>query len=303
MIFMYNNEPRISIIVPVFNTGKYLDRCLNSLLNQDFEQEYEIIAINDGSADNSLEILEAAAKRYKNIRVYSQENSGVSAARNNGIARARGKYVMFADSDDFVERNYLSEMYRAAENSGADIVCCNFRCVNEEGKLSGADGMLRHRAGVFDSRDMLRSLLLDVTIRSFMWNKLFRRSLFTENDIKFPVGKIYEDIRTIPKLFCCSEKVAVIKGVLYNYVQHKGSITGNMTPEKVFKYIGAYGSVRKLLDEKQIYSDYALAYKFQGVKIAFTVIPMLIADKFKDPDTELFKCCAIAIYRLNRFSK
>lgn len=303
MIFLYNNEPKISVIVPVYNTEKYLGRCLYSLIHQDLDEKYEIIVINDGSTDKSLETAETYAALFENIKVYSRENGGLSAARNTGLEYARGKYVAFVDSDDYVDKNYLSEMYRAAEDSGADIVCCNFRCVDENGKPSGIDGILRHRPGVFGAKEMMSSLLLDMTVRSFAWNKLYRRELFVRNNIKFPVGKLYEDMRTTPRLFRHSKKIAVVSGVLYNYVQRSGSITGNMTVGKVFKYIGAYGSVRKLLEEENIYSEYALEYKLQGVKVAFTVIPMLIADKCKNHDVELFKSCAVAMYRLKRFSK
>lgn len=303
MIFMCNNEPKISVIVPVYNTEKYLERCLSYLLYQDLDEKYEIIIINDGSTDRSLAIAEEYASFAENVKVYSQENGGLSAARNTGLEYARGKYVAFVDSDDYVEKSYLSEMYAAAEGSGADIVCCNFRCVDENGKPAGIDGILKHRPGVFDTKEMLSSLLLDLTVRSFAWNKLYRRELFTKYNIRFPVGKLYEDMRTTPRLFRHAKKIAVVNGVLYNYVQRSGSITGNMTVEKVFKYIGAYGSVRRLLEEENIYSEYALEYKLQGIKVAFTVIPMLIADKIKNPGTELFKSCAVAVYRLKKYSK
>lgn len=300
---MNDNKPKISVIVPVYNTEKYLRRCLDSLLYQDIDEKYEIIVINDGSTDDSLAIAETYAEFFGNIKVYSRKNGGLSAARNTGLEYARGKYIAFVDSDDYVDIKYLSEMYNAAEDSGADIVCCNFRCVNDDESLASLDGILKHRPGVFEAKKMLGSLLLDVTIRNFAWNKLYRRELFTEYNIRFPVGKLYEDMRTMPRLFKHSKKIAVVNGVLYNYVQRSGSITGNMTADKVFKYIGAYGSVRKLLEEENIYLEYALQYKLQGIKVGFTVIPMLIADKFKDHDVELFKYCAVAVYRLRKYSK
>lgn len=299
---MCNNEPKISVIVPVYNTERYLRHCLDSLLCQDIDEKYEIIVINDGSTDNSPDIAAAYASCFENIKLYSQENAGLSAARNTGLKYARGKYIAFVDSDDHVDIKYLSEMYGAAEKYGADIVCCNFRCVNENGKPAGIDGILKHRPGVFKAEEMLSSLLLDITIRSFAWNKLYRRSLFTRNNIKFPAGKVYEDLRTTPRLFANAEKIAVVSGILYNYVQRSGSITGNMTAEKVFKYICAYGSVRKILESENIYRKYALQYKLQGIKVGFTVIPMLIADKMKNPDAELFKSCAVAVHRLKKYS-
>lgn len=300
--FDNSSAPEVSVIVPVYNTSKFVKHCLISLIKQDFDRGYEIIVINDGSTDNSLEIVEEIAAQHGNIRVYSQKNGGLSAARNTGLDYARGKYVMFTDSDDYVSRQYISMMYRTAESSGADIAYCNFRCVNEQGAPSGVDGILKHRAGVFRADKLLRSLLLDITIRSFAWNKLYRRSLFTEHNIKYPIGKLYEDMRTTPRLFYHAKKIAVVNGVLYNYVQHSGSITGTMTPRKVFKYIDSYGSIRKFLDEKHIYQKYAAAYKIQGVKVGFTVVPMLIGCKSRDKSVKLAKCCDLAVRKIYRFS-
>ena len=119
--------PEISVIVPVYNAEEFIERCLCSLLGQDFTKSYEIVVINDGSSDGSLGIIERIAKEHKNIiRVFSQPNGGISAARNAGLSHVRGKYVLFTDSDDFVERRYLSALYDAAERSGADITCCNY---------------------------------------------------------------------------------------------------------------------------------------------------------------------------------
>lgn len=295
-------EPEISVIVPAYNVEKYIERCLFSLIDQDIKEKYEIIVINDGSTDNSLEMIEALAAKHDIIRVYSQKNGGLSAARNAGITRARGKYIAFVDSDDYVEMSYLSAMYRAAECSGADIVCCNFRSVKDGGGFGGMDGVFKHRGGVYEAKKLLNSLLLDISMRNYAWNKLYRRGLFTENNIEFPVGKIYEDMRTIPRLFYHSRRIAVVSGVLYNYVQHEGSITGTMTPKKVFSYIDAYGDIRRLLDEKQIYPKYAPAYIFQGMKNALIVIPMLADCKRRDPNMDLAKCCILAVRRLSKYS-
>ncbi|MDE7230011.1 MAG: glycosyltransferase [Oscillospiraceae bacterium] len=299
---MKNNiaPPEVSIIVPVYNTSKYVKRCLRSLIEQDFDRSYEIIVVNDGSTDDSLKIVEAIAARYDIVKVYSRENGGLSAARNTGLEYACGKYVMFTDSDDFVDRRYISMMHRAAESSDADIVCCNFRTVNERGVPSGLDGILHHRTGAFTAHKMLRSLLLDITIRNFAWNKLYRRSLFMDHNIRYPAGKIYEDMYTTPRLFYHSKKIAVVSGVLYNYVQHSGSITGTITPKKVFKYINAYGGIREFLDEENAYEKYKWPFRFQGIKIGCIVLPMLVGCKRRDNSLKLGKSCKQAVRRLYR---
>lgn len=297
---MDNNNisaPEISVIVPAYNVEKYIERCLNSLINQDFTKDYEIIVINDGSTDSTPEIVEGIAKEHKNIRVYSQKNGGLSAARNTGLSHVRGKYVLFPDGDDFVERRYLSALYEAAERSGADITCCNYRNINADNTV-GIGCIFRHRPGVFNSAEMLRSLLHDITIRSYVWNKMYRYKLFSENNITFPLGKHFEDVRTMPRLFYFSDKIAVIKDELYNYVQRKDSITGTMTPKKVFQYIGEYGGIREFLDEVNAFAQFAWSYRFLGIKIAFTVLPMLVGCKRRDKSLKLRKVCKQAVKRL-----
>lgn len=294
--------PEVSVIVPVYNAEEFIERCLRSLLDQDFPKSYEIVVINDGSADGTLEIVERIAKEKNIIRVFSQENGGISAARNAGLAHVRGKYVLFTDSDDFVERRYLSALYEAAELSGADITCCNYRNINADNTI-GIGCIFRHRPGVFDSAAMLGALLRDITVRSYIWNKMFRRELFSENNITFPVGQHFEDVRTMPRLFYHADKIAVIKDELYNYVQRKGSITGTMTPKKVFQYIGAYGGIREFLDEVNEFARYVWSFRFLGVKIAFTVLPMLVGCKRRDKSLKLGKCCKQAVRRIYKAAR
>ena len=283
----FTASPEISVIVPVYNAEKFIERCLRSLLDQDFTKAYEIVVINDGSIDNTSEIIGRLAEENRNIiHVFSKKHGGISAARNAGLAHVRGKYVLFTDSDDFVERRYLSALYEAAERSGADITCCNYRNVNANNTI-GIENIFRHRSGVFNSAEMLGALLRDITVRSYIWNKLFRRELFSANNIAFPVGVQFEDVRTMPRLFWHADKIAVIKDELYNYVQRKGSITGTMTPKKVFQYIGAYGGIREFLDEVNEFTRYACSFRFLGVKIAFTVLPMLVGCKRRDKSMKL----------------
>lgn len=300
---MDNNVPmpEISVIVPAYNAEEFIERCLDSLIDQDFPRDYEIIVINDGSTDGTPAIVERIAGEHKNIRVYSQTNGGISAARNAGLSRVRGKYVLFADSDDFVERRCLSALYDAAERSGADITCCNYRNINADNTV-GIGCIFRHRPGVFSSSEMLGPLLRDITVRSYIWNKMFRYELFSKNNITFPLGKQFEDVRTMPRLFYCADKIAVIKDELYNYVQRKGSITGTMTPEKVFQYVGAYGGIREFLDEVNAFAEYAWSFRFLGIKIAFTVLPMLIGCKRRDKSLKLKKVCKQAVKRLYKYA-
>ncbi len=287
----------ISVIIPVYNAEPFLERCLISILNQDFDKEYEIIAVDDGSADNSLKILESFSKKQDKLRVISQENSGTSAARNLGLQNARGEYIAFIDSDDFVEENFLSALYNAAERSDADIAVCGYKNVN------GADTLrmgcvFKHRSGVFSPEKMLKSLLFDIFTRSFSCNKLFRRSLFTENKIEYPAGMCFEDVAVMPQLFYYAKKVAVIRGNLYNYVHHKGSITGSLSEKSINDYVAAYGKIREFLENKGVFHAYRGAYRFLGVKIAFYAVPTLMACSLRDHNFNLHKSVKNALNSL-----
>ena len=125
---------KVSVIVPVYNVEKYLRKCLASLVNQDFE-DYEIIIVNDGSPDNSQEIIDEYTKKYKFIRSFTKENGGLSSARNYGIDKARGDYIAFVDSDDYVDVAFLKELYEAITKDGSDIAVCEFSYVYPNGNM------------------------------------------------------------------------------------------------------------------------------------------------------------------------
>lgn len=280
------NTPDVSVIVPVYNVEKYVEKCLTSLLGQKCGCSYEIVVIDDGSKDGSSAIVDGIAKGSDIIRVIRQPNAGLSAARNKGLSVARGKYVVFVDSDDYVEPSYISALYRAAEDNGAQIACCNYRRVNDEGTVN-VGCLLKHRNGVFSSELMLGDLLEDITVRSYVWNKIYLRSLFTDNNIEFPVGVTFEDVPVMPKLFRRAERIAVIKDDLYNYVSHKGSITGSIKSSSVEDYVRAYGEIRRFLEEENIYNDYRHIFRGLGRKTATTIFVMLLRCKANEPELNI----------------
>lgn len=200
----------VSVVVPVYNVEKYIERCLDSLVRQKFGYEYEIIIVNDGTKDNSMMIADRFASKYDFIRIITQQNAGLSAARNTGLANARGEYIAFVDSDDFVSPFYISEMYTLAVKNNADIVQCRY-CNYFEKSDRSINVLLSHRNGVIGGKKAFEKLISDVSVRNYAWNKLYRRSLFTDNNISYPVGKCFEDVITTPRLFACAEN-----GIYYN---------------------------------------------------------------------------------------
>lgn len=284
-----NNTPDVSVIVPVYNVEKYVEKCLKSLLAQDCDCSYEIVVVDDGSRDGSPAIVDRIAEGSDIIRVFRQPNSGVSAARNSALAHARGKYVLFVDSDDYVEPNFISALYGAAEGSGAQIACCGLRRVNDKGTIN-IGCFPKHRSGVFSSEKMLGDLLEDITVRSYMCNKIFLRSLFADNRVEFPVGLTFcEDGVIMPRLFRLAEKIAVIKDEPYNYAWHEGSVTGSISSSNVEDYVHAYGEMRRFLEEENIYNDYRHIFRGQGRKILATIFVMLLRCKPREPGLDVMR--------------
>ncbi|HEL1914163.1 TPA: SP_1767 family glycosyltransferase [Streptococcus suis] len=211
----------ISVIVPVYNVKPYLARCLDSLLKQT-HTNFELLLVNDGSKDGSAFILEEYAKKDSRIRVIHQENMGVSAARNRAIDEAKGSYITFIDSDDFVEDFYLEHLYQAAVASGSDIAATNFSSFNEERqsflfyhtKESYFQKVYSVQEWMDLEGDMKNNMHLAFTFSPL---KLFKRELF--GDIRYPVGRLREDDATIYKLYLKANQIHFTNEGTYYYSQ------------------------------------------------------------------------------------
>lgn len=213
----------ISIIVPVYNVEKYLDRCISSILEQSFT-DFQLILVNDGSKDNSGTICDEYAKKDSRIKVIHQENLGLSAARNIGIEASQGKYITFIDSDDFVHINMLYILYNNILENKADISVCNYHLVYED-KLTTTELGNNHIA-VYNNIESVKKILeKSETVMIIAWGKLYKRDLF--DDIRYPVGKYHEDEFVTYKLLYKSTKTVVTDAKLYYYLQRSNSITGS----------------------------------------------------------------------------
>lgn len=194
----------VSVIVPVYNNEIYLKKCIDSLLNQDTKYKYEIIAINDGSTDKSLEILKSYGKK---IIVIDKENTGPGDTRNVGIKRARGKYIMFADSDDYVTNNFIDKMLFTLIKEKADVVICDFyRVIND--KIFHQN---KGKAGTYYKGKINEVLLMEF----HSVNKIFKKEYF--NNLLYPKGMFFEDVAFIPKLLLKADKIVKIDDPLYYY--------------------------------------------------------------------------------------
>lgn len=222
----------ISIIVPVYNVEKYLDICMKSLTEQTYE-DFEIILINDGSTDGSGAICEKWAGKDRRVRLFHQENKGLAAVRNVGLELARGEYIAWVDSDDYVDRRYLECLIGTMETAGADMVMCSFY-TDTDGIVEDT-GRKTFRAEEMD-RQMFLERLYTSGMYSVVWNKLLRKEAY--QGIQFPTGRIFEDSSVMQQLSEGCKKIVVIDELLYFYRRHGDCITMQRRDEaKNIKYI------------------------------------------------------------------
>lgn len=210
------NQPKISVIVPVYKVEDYLRACVDSLVAQCYEN-LEIILVDDGSPDRCGAICDEYAARDSRIQVIHQENAGLSAARNAGIKRATGEFLCFVDSDDTVHPRYVAALYDACARTGAEIAVCRFS--------DNAEGLEWHGAApaVYTPREISMELCMDSTgVLGVTWNKMYAARLF--ENIFFPPGRIHEDEATTYRLFWESRSCALMTDVLYHYRTRESSI-------------------------------------------------------------------------------
>ncbi len=228
------NQPKISVVVPVYNVEKYLARCVDSILAQTFT-DTEIILVDDGSTDNSGILCDQYALKDPRIKVIHKENGGLSDARNGGQAVASGDYISFIDSDDFIEPEMLQVLYDLAEESGADFSACGLRDCYENGGI-GHEGS--DETFLCNGVEGLKLVLEGDHFPISVCTKLLRRS-FCE-DLHFTKGRTYEDALYTPDLFLKATKIAVTKRCYYNYWHRADSITTKPYSERSMDVVYAY---------------------------------------------------------------
>ena len=250
----YMQKYKFSIIIPVYNTEKYLEKCLDSIINQSY-QNMEIIVVNDGSTDNSKDILSFYHNKYpKLINVYNLTNKGVSAARNYGISKASGDYFIFIDSDDYLEPDLLSNVNKNIVDN-VDIIRFNFNRVNNTKTIS-------YKVNTFDllnGKEAFNSLISDGEI-AIIWSYAFRKEFWLEHDFKFIEGIYHEDFALIPLIIRSASKVSSIAYVGYNYVIRENSIMTTKDNKKIIKKANdmliAFDNLKSNYKEDKVFQSY-----------------------------------------------
>lgn len=246
--------PKVSVIVPVYNVENYIDRCLNSLVNQTLH-DIEIIVVNDGSTDNSINIIKKYQNEYANkVKCVEKENGGLSDARNYGMKFATGDYIAFLDSDDYVDTTIYEKMYNKAVEENCDFVECDFiwKYGNNEVKDYGEIYKNKH--------EMLEKA------RVVAWNKLIKRDLIVRAGIEFPKGLRYEDVEFFYKLLPFIGKFGFVKEYLIYYVQRENSIA-NTQNERTKEMFTVLDNVLNYYRENGLYEEYKTELEYTYTRV------------------------------------
>ena len=253
---------KLSVIVPVYNTEKYISDCLDSIINQNL-REIEIICVNDGSTDGSLEILENYASQDERIRIITKKNDGLGAARNTGIEAAQGDYIGFVDSDDFVDSNMFRLLVEAAENTDADVAIGNVYLYYEDSKKTVPYRdqkfyQMLNSMGVFRAKDVP-----EIVENIGVWDRIYRRQFIEKYKLRNPEHVIYEDALFSFQTNVLAERMVECSKAAYFYRKNTGSA---ITDKEIyldtykFDFLKNNFSIRDFLTEKKAYEIYKAAY-------------------------------------------
>lgn len=244
---------KLSIILPIYNREKEITRCLESVINQDIKEDIEIICINDGSTDNSKQIIEKYQKRYPGkIIYYEKSNSGIADTRNYGIQVSNGEYILFVDSDDYLTYNFLDKIEKLLDSNN-EIIKFKLQREDEKGNiLEKVDGPIFENVNGQVAFNMLA--FTDVLLDS-PCIYIIKKDLFIRNNFKFKVGTEHEDFGLIPLVLIKAKQVTSIPEYTYHYVQSSNSITRNedyiKTKKKMTDVLGHYDNMIGFLEKEK----------------------------------------------------
>ena len=270
---MENNQ-LISIIIPVYNVEPYLSKCIKSIINQTYKK-LEIILINDGSTDNSLKICKEYAKKDSRIKVINKKNGGLSSARNKGIENSKGKYLIFIDSDDYIDLTMVEKLYTNLLENNADISICNhyydYQNNNLKVKSFPKDKLL------VTEKEKYYNIYNDYSVATIIaCAKIYKREIF--NDIKYPIGMVHEDEAIVLDILEKANRISYFNEPLYYYVQRQNSITNKFNLKRLDIITIHENRINKLKEKKDEYLLY-LEYKTYTKRLIKIIVPGLYSIK------------------------
>lgn len=275
-------EYKLSVIVPVYNTELYLDKCLESLKNQSLS-DIEIIIVDDGSTDGSEKIAKRYVNENSNFYYYYKKNGGLSSARNYGIQKAKAEYIGFVDSDDWVDSKMFELLYKRIIENKSDISICGINYIYEDGSIKNSELGVKKERNV-SSTEALKTMFIGNEFRCHAVNKLYKKELF--ENIQFPNGKFVEDVFTMYRLIDKATKVTLIKPKLYYYLQaRKDSIVNTKFNVKFFEMFDALSEIEKYFNERELFNEIKEEYMCFQIK-NISNIARLLALSYNNMNTK-----------------
>ncbi|MGV6830385.1 MAG: glycosyltransferase family 2 protein [bacterium] len=249
------NNIELSVIVPVYNVEDYIEKCINSLQKQTFKN-FEVLIIDDESQDKSIEIVKSLTKNDKRFKVISQKNKGLGGARNTGIKNASGKYLFFLDSDDYIKEETFQVLVNYIDCNSVDIAVYDYFRVDEHGKKLASP---KFGKCIFVKEEAF-SKILSLKTSPMACNKLYKKSLFLDNNIRYPEKFLHEDIATTYKLFWKSDRIGYVGEGFYYWVIRGSSITQKITHKHINDVVKTLLAKKEFLNENYIYEKFEFEY-------------------------------------------
>ncbi|MBD5424057.1 MAG: glycosyltransferase [Allobaculum sp.] len=267
----------VSILVPMYNTSKYLDRCMKSLLNQTYSN-LEVVLINDGSTDDSLEKAKAWQAQDHRIQIYSYPNGGISKTRNRALENAQGDFVTFVDSDDFLDTRMVEALVKEAQEKDLDVVQCGF--VMDFGPFPFYRLASGHKT--FDTVEAMHMLAKEKYLNNYPWGKLYKKSCF--QDVRFPENmKGFEDTCTVFRALANGKRIGTIPNRYYHYAQRMGSLTNCMSLPTVYLMRDAYEYQEKRMHELFPQENFSFDMQYYNVDMVIIYTLILFCHRKDDP--------------------
>jgi glycosyltransferase involved in cell wall biosynthesis len=257
---MEERQPFFSIVIPIYNTEQYILKCLQTIQNQKNFNDFEVLLVNDGSTDSSVDICEQFLSCDNRFRYYEKENGGLSSSRNYGMERAIGKYLLFVDSDDYVSLDMLSTLY-------AEIVKYDEPDIVEFLLSRVINGKVAYESS--HNKEPNAFNIISCKSNSSACIKAFKSSFFVESKVLFPDGWLYEDVASIYKLYLQTSNIISVDKSLYFYNQRAGSITSDLNIEHINALFNIARSTREFLKSKNLHEVYSQAIHLRFISVAF----------------------------------
>lgn len=271
----------ISIIIPVYNVEKYIFECLDSLKNQTYK-DLQVIVVDDGSTDNSLNIVNKFADSFKEFLVLRQANKGVSEARNLAFSYVKGEYVLYVDSDDFLDYTMIEKMYSTAKKNDSDICICGYHLYYKENDKRNNIGVYDLNENEIYTNEPIIDLMMKHKLQGQLWNKMFKTNLLRKINFKFEPGRYIQDIFPVFKAICNSKIISYVNKPLYYYRQIESSTVHKKNLKLANDYYFAMSSILNYIKKENIRVKKDSLLTFKSIALCIFCLHLMNAGSYKN---------------------